>query len=326
VAVGLGLSFLTSFVLARKMVAPILALQSGAARIGTGALDQTIDVRTGDELEGLGEEFNRMSTRLRASYASLNQKVEEAEQAAEEIKRLAESLERRVAERTTELAAANRELEAFSYSVSHDLRTPLRSIDGFSQALLEDYGEKLDAPGKEYVARVRTASQRMGQLIDDLLGLSRTTRHKMQVEDVNLTELASVVVAEIKQRQPERQVEFAIAPEVTVKGDGKLLRITLENLLGNAWKFTAKQPQARIEFGVTQHEGKPAYFVRDNGAGFDMTYADKLFGAFQRLHQANEFEGTGIGLATVQRIIHRHGGKVWAEGAVGQGATFYFTL
>jgi light-regulated signal transduction histidine kinase (bacteriophytochrome) len=166
----------------------------------------------------------------------------------------------------------------------------------------------------------------MGQLIDDLLGLSRTTRHKMQVEDVNLTELASVVAAEIEQRQPERQVEVAIAPDLVVKGDGKLLRIALENLLGNAWKFTAKQPKARIEFGVTQSEGKPAYFVRDNGAGFDMAFADKLFGAFQRLHQANEFEGTGIGLATVQRIIHRHGGRIWAEGAVGQGATFYFTL
>jgi signal transduction histidine kinase len=256
-----------------------------------------------------------LSLALVRLYEKLRLELGQRTQAEEELGRRAVALE-----------SANKELEAFCYSVSHDLRTPLRSIDGFSQALLEDYGEKMDAPGKEYLTRMRSASQRMAQLIDDLLGLSRMTRNKMQVGDVNLSGVASAVASEIKQRQPERQAEFAIAPGVMVKGDAKLLRIALENLLGNAWKFTAKQPQARIEFGVTQHEGKPAYFVRDNGAGFDMTYADKLFGAFQRLHQANEFEGTGIGLATVQRIIHRHGGKVWAEGAVGQGATFYFTL
>jgi two-component system NtrC family sensor kinase len=326
VIIGLGLSFLASVVMARKMVAPILALQSGAARIGAGMLDQTIRVRTGDELEELGEEFNRMSTQLRASYASLNHQVEEAERAAQDIKQLADSLEHRVAERTAELTATNSELEAFSYSVSHDLRTPLRSIDGFSQALLEDYGEKLDSTGQEYLRRVRAATQRMGQLIDDLLGLSRTTRTKMEVQDVDLSGLVEAVAADLKQRQPERQTEFAIAPGAMVKGDGKLLRIALENLLGNSWKFTAKQPQARIEFGVTQSDGKPAFFIRDNGAGFDMAYADKLFGAFQRLHKTDEFEGSGIGLATVQRVIHRHGGRIWAEGAVGKGATFYFTI
>ncbi|HLF04875.1 MAG TPA: ATP-binding protein [Dehalococcoidia bacterium] len=254
----------------------------------------------------------RMTVGQRNRLSSLNTELEDRVQ--------------ELGQRTTAVEATNAELEAFCYSVSHDLRTPLRSIDGFSQALLEDYGEKLDAPGKEYVARVRTASQRMGQLIDDLLGLSRMTRNKMQVEEVNLSEIARTVAAELKERQSQRQVESVIAPDLVVKGDGKLLRIALENLLGNAWKFTSKQSHPRIEFGVTQSEGKPAYFVRDNGAGFDMAYAGKLFGAFQRLHQANEFEGTGIGLATVQRIIHRHGGKVWAEGAVGQGATFYFTL
>ncbi len=220
----------------------------------------------------------------------------------------------------------NSELESFCYSVSHDLRAPLRSIDGFSQALLEDYGEKLDVTGHDYLKRVRAATQRMGQLIDDLVGLSRTTRAKMEVHEVDLSALVEAVAADLKQRQPERQTEFAIAPGAMVKGDGKLLRIALENLLGNSWKFTAKQPQARIEFGVTQSDGKPAFFIRDNGAGFDMAYADKLFGAFQRLHKTDEFEGAGIGLATVQRVIHRHGGRIWAEGAVGKGATFYFTL
>jgi signal transduction histidine kinase len=228
--------------------------------------------------------------------------------------------------RNKAVESANRELEAFCYSVSHDLRTPLRSIDGFSQALLEDYAEKLDNQGKGYLTRVRAATQRMGQLIDDLLGLSRMSRVKMELHDVDLSGLARSVAAELQQRFPQRQVALTIAPDVAAKGDGKLLRIALENLLGNAWKFTAKQPQAKIEFGVTESEGKNAYFIRDNGAGFDMAYADKLFGAFQRLHKADEFEGTGIGLATVQRVIHRHGGRIWAEGTPGKGATFYFTL
>ncbi len=229
-------------------------------------------------------------------------------------------------ERTFELAALNKELAAFAYSVSHDLRAPLRGIDGFSQALLEDYADKLDAEGQDYLRRVRAASQRMGQLIDDLLKLSRVTRAQVRRETVDLSSLAQVVAAELEQREPERQVEFVIGEGLITKGDARLLRVMLENLLGNAWKFTAKHPRTRIEFRVTQHKGESAYFVRDDGVGFDMAYADKLFGAFQRLHSADEFEGTGIGLATVQRIIHRHGGRVWAEGAEEQGATFYFTL
>jgi len=231
-----------------------------------------------------------------------------------------------LAERTAALAAVNEELEAFAYSVSHDLRAPLRGIDGFSQVLLEDYPDKLDEQGKDYLQRVRTASQRMAQLIDDMLSLSRVTRSEMQRTTVDLSELAEMIAMELKESQPERQVEFTVAKGLTANGDARLIRVLLENLLDNAWKFTNKHPNARIEFGVTQHEGKQAYFVRDDGIGFDMTYADKLFGAFQRLHSTDEFSGTGIGLATVQRIIHRHGGSVWAEGTVGQGATFYFTF
>lgn len=225
-----------------------------------------------------------------------------------------------------QLKAANQELEAFSYSVSHDLRAPLRSIDGFSQALLEDYHDKLDDQGRGYLQRVRAASQRMAALIDDLLNLSRVTRAEMHREPVDLSALAASVVEDLRQAHPERAVEVAIQPNLAVEGDPKLLRILLVNLLGNAWKFTGKQNRPRIEFGATRNGGGPEYFVRDNGAGFDMTYARRLFGAFQRLHAMDEYPGTGIGLATVQRIVHRHGGSVRAEGKPDEGAAFYFSL
>jgi light-regulated signal transduction histidine kinase (bacteriophytochrome) len=225
-----------------------------------------------------------------------------------------------------ELELVNKELEAFSYSVSHDLRAPLRSIDGFSQALLEDYEDKLEAQGKDYLGRVRAASQRMSQLIDDLLNLSRVTRAEVRYEKVNLSALAKAIAAELRETQPERRVEFVIGEDITAHGDSHLLRVLLENLLSNAWKFTSKHPRARIEFGAIQLEGRSLYFVRDDGAGFDMDYANKLFTPFQRLHTETEFPGTGIGLATVQRIIRRHGGTIWAEGEVEKGATFYFTL
>lgn len=236
------------------------------------------------------------------------------------------NLERRVAERTAQLEAANKELEAFSYSVSHDLRAPLRSIDGFSQALLEDYADKLDEEGKKDLQRVRAATQRMGDLIDDMLNLSRVTRKEMRLETVDLSAMAQTIAAELRRSQPGRKVEFVIAEGMVTDGDGGLLKVALENLLGNAWKFSGKRCPARIDFGITPGDGDAAYFVRDNGAGFDMAYADKLFGAFQRLHDQNEFSGTGIGLATVRRIVDRHGGQVWAEGEVEKGATFYFTL
>jgi len=231
-----------------------------------------------------------------------------------------------VVERTIQLEAANRELEAFSYSVSHDLRAPLRGIDGFSQALLEDYADTLDDQGRDYLRRVRSATQRMAGLIDDLLNLSRITRGELRREAVDLSAQARSVAEQLRQAQPERQVEFHIADGLTAEGDPRLLRIALENLLGNAWKFTGKTDPAVIEFGLRRERGEAIYFVRDNGAGFDMAYAGKLFGAFQRLHDVREFEGTGIGLATVQRIIRRHGGRVWAEGESGHGATFHFTL
>lgn len=225
-----------------------------------------------------------------------------------------------------QLLAVNKELEAFSYSVSHDLRAPLRSLDGFSQALLEDYAKILDETGKDYLNRVRAASQRMGQLIDDMLNLARVTRAEMRREVVNLSQMARAVAAELRKTQPERRVEFYIAEGIVANGDARLLRVVMDNLLGNAWKYTGKHPTATIEFSMTQNDGRQIYFVRDDGAGFDMKYAEKLFGAFQRLHAMTDFSGTGIGLATVQRIIHRHGGRVWAESNVEQGTIFYFTL
>ncbi|MGA3260510.1 MAG: response regulator [Bryobacteraceae bacterium] len=225
-----------------------------------------------------------------------------------------------------ELEAKNRELEAFSYAVSHDLRAPLRAIDGFSDALISQYRDLLDDKGKHYLRRIHEGSLRMGQLIEDLLDLSRITRRALSRERVNLSDLALEIASELRAEHPQRQVEFAIAPDLAAVGDRHLLRIALQNLAANAWKFTGKCQCARIEFGVRQQDGERVYFVRDNGVGFDMAYADKLFTPFQRLHGAQEFPGTGIGLATVQRIVIRHGGRVWAEAAVGKGATFSFTL
>lgn len=242
------------------------------------------------------------------------------------IKKQSQQFERLVVERTAQLQVANKELEAFSYSVSHDLRAPLRGIDGFSQVLLEDYQDKVDEQGKNYLQRIRVATQRMAQLIDEMLNLSRIGRGEMNIRQVNLSEMAKEVADDLRRSQPERQVEIVIQDGMNVLGDSLLLRNVLENLLGNAWKYTSKHPTAHIEFGVQKQNGKDVYFVRDDGAGFDMAHTQKLFGAFQRLHTTTEFPGTGIGLATVQRIIHRHGGKVWAEGEVEKGATFYFTI
>jgi light-regulated signal transduction histidine kinase (bacteriophytochrome) len=264
--------------------------------------------------------------------AELRAEVTERQQAEHRAQELNHGLRQAI----IELQAVNRELEAFSYSVSHDLRAPLRSIDGFSQALLEDCLEQLDTAGQDYLRRIRAATQRMGQLIDDLLTLSRVTRSDLHKESVDLSQLASRICTHLQQTDPERQIEFEIQPDLTTDGDPRLLNVVLENLLNNAWKFTTQQRHARIEFGAIDPGQNPeptradksivTYFVRDNGVGFDMSFVNKLFKPFQRLHGMGEFPGNGIGLATVQRVVHRHGGQVWAEGTLDQGATFYFTL
>ncbi len=244
----------------------------------------------------------------------------------EELIHYRNHLEDLVQARTAELASANNELQAFSYSVSHDLRAPLRTVDGFGQALAEDYADKLDDQGRDYINRMRRATQRMGELIDTLLNLARLARSEMHCEIISLSLLVQTVLDELRAGEPDRQIEIAVAPDVFVNADSKLLRSAVYNLLSNAWKFTSKTAAPRIEFGVKDSAGSPVYYVRDNGVGFDMALSGKLFGAFQRLHTIHEFEGVGVGLATAQRIIHRHRGEIWAEAEPGRGATFYFTL
>src|SRR5881392_1005664 len=325
--VALLAAYLLSMVLQGTISQPILALAETAKAVSTR---QDYSVRAPklgeDELGALTDAFNQMLGRIA--------------QQNDELQRYAADLERRVEERThelqerndalrrnaAELLAANTELDAFAYSVSHDLRAPLRSIDGFSQVLLEDYAGALDAAGRESLQRVRAASQRMGTLIDDLLKLARVTRVEIRTEDVDLSGMAREIAAELQRATPERLVEFAIAPGLSARGDARLLRVALDNLLRNSWKYTAKQAQPRIEFASIAANGERAFMVRDNGAGFDMQYADKLFGVFQRLHRSQDYEGTGVGLAIVHRIVERHGGRIWAEAKVDQGATFYFTL
>ena len=248
--------------------------------------------------------------------------VTERKRMEEDVQKLNEDLKQRAAQ----LEAANKELEAFSYSVSHDLRAPLRSIDGFSHVLLEDYSEQLPDEGRNYLERVRAAAQRMAVLIDDLLNLSRVTRTALRPKFINLSKMVDEIVEGLRESQPERQVTLSITPDLMVEADPHLMNIVLGNLLSNAWKFTSKREQAVIEFGQKAHVKERTFYVRDNGVGFNMEYADKLFGVFQRLHSVSEFPGTGVGLATVQRIISIHGGRIWAESTEGKGTTFYFTL
>ena len=302
------------------------------------AFDRAIEIKTDYEAEfrflPRGRPSGWMLGRGRAYYDAAGKPIRlvgvaiditARKEAEQEIRRLNAELERRVRERTAQLESTNQELEAFAYSVSHDLRAPLRSIRGFSEVLLERCAGRLDAEALEFLRRVGESSQHMGRLIDDLLKLSRVGRSELHWRAVNLSALVATIAAELRQGDPARAAQFVIQPDLRAEGDERLLKVLLDNLLDNAWKFTRHRPDARIEFGFgTQPE--PAFFVRDNGVGFDRAHAGKLFGVFQRLHSAAEFPGTGIGLATVQRIIKRHGGRVWATGALNQGATFYFTL
>jgi light-regulated signal transduction histidine kinase (bacteriophytochrome) len=268
----------------------------------------------------------RRSRQMAETNGKLHEEIAQRSKAEDEVKSLNAELEFRVTQRTAQLQAANSELEAFSYSVSHDLRAPLRHIDGFSQIMIEDYSDGLDKDGIDHLNAIRSATQEMSQLIDDMLLLSSVARGEMHRELIDLSSLAEEVMSGLKARETTRKAIIDIENGLSVWGDKRLLQIMLSNLLGNAWKFTSKQEQTVISFGREQKEGEIAFVVRDNGAGFDMNYSNKLFQAFQRLHRATEFEGTGIGLATVQRVVLRHGGRVWAEGAVGSGANFYFTV
>jgi signal transduction histidine kinase len=313
VLLTVGLTLALAVFLQRLVTAPIIHLAETAREVSRRR-DYGIRATktTDDELGVLVDGFNQMLGEIQRRDAELLESHA--------------LLERRVAERTAQLESTNKELEAFSYSVSHDLRAPLRAIDGFSQILQEDFDGRLDAAGRDSLQRVRAAAQHMAQLIDDLLKLSRVTRAELSLEEVDLSALAQEVAGELQRQSPKRTARFDIAPGLKARVDPRLLRVVLENLLDNAWKFTSGRDTAHIRFGTIPREDGLAYFVGDNGAGFDMAYAGKLFSAFQRLHDAREFPGTGIGLATVQRVIHKHGGRVWAEGEKGKGAAFYFTL
>ena len=315
-----------SDVLALPSSPPALALRLAVARAHAAFFDARLAPTPGASTAPSGH-----VQVLDEAVRTRDHALAELESKTGEIQKLNQNLERRVADRTAALEAANRELEAFSYSVSHDLRAPLRSIDGFSLALLEDYQEKLDPTGQDFLRRIRSASQRLALLIDDLLDLARVSRTAMHSERVHLSLLAHDVGVELRQAHPERGVDLVIDEDLHAWGDPRLLQLMLQNLLGNAWKFTARRSVAHIVFGVQRapdsgEAAEPTFFVRDDGAGFDQRFGDKLFRPFQRLHAASEFEGTGVGLATVSRIVHRHGGRVWAEGTPDVGATFYFTL
>jgi signal transduction histidine kinase len=299
---------LMGFFFSRTITRPLRKLAAGAEKIGGGNLDHRVGTASKNEIGGLSRAFDRMSESLKATMVSRDE------------------LEQRVQERTAQLEAANKELEAFSYSVSHDLRAPLRAIDGFSRILLEDSIENLDEEGKRVLNVIRNNTQKMGQLIDDLLVFSRLGRQEIKKSDIDMGKLATSVFKELRLSAPERKIKLNIKTLSSSQGDSSMIRQVFTNLLSNAVKFTRPKDTAAVEVGGSEEKTESIYYVKDNGVGFDMQYVNKLFGVFQRLHSTTEFEGTGVGLAIVQRIIHRHGGRVWGEGKVGEGATFYFSL
>lgn len=305
-----------------------LGLAHVLARRTTREVDSLVNaLRAYGELSDVSERaINPESSEMAELIDTFRALSAERRQATLDLQQLNAQLEQRVEERTEQLALANKELDAFAYSVSHDLRAPLRGIDGFSLALMEEFGDKLNDQGKDYLNRIRNGCLRMGKLIDEILHLSRITRCEISRKPVNLSELARQIAEENRQVEPQRALEFIVDDVPPVLADPTLMRSVMENLIGNAWKYSRNNPAARVEFGHMTTAQGPTFFLKDNGAGFNMEYADKLFLPFQRLHRADEFEGTGIGLASVQRIILRHGGRIWAEGEVGKGAVFYFML
>jgi signal transduction histidine kinase len=314
VVAALGFSLLVvvaMLLLVRRFSRPLESLADRMHEARSGRWTEPEAMNGPREIRDIGDSYNALMATLR--------------QREEQLREFNQDLEERIRQRTHALEAANKELEAFSYSASHDLRAPLRAIDGFGKALLEDYGATLDPLAQNYLQRMREAARRMSVLIDDMLRLSRVTRYEMQLSDMNMSEMAEAIAAALREQHVDHPVDFVVQPDMQVTADPELLHIMLTNLIGNAWKYTAKVAAARVEFRRTRIDHETVYVLRDNGAGFDMRFADKLFGAFQRLH-GKEFEGTGIGLAIVQRILIRHGGRIWAEAAVDKGATFYFTL
>ena len=333
-----------ALVLSRRITRPILELHSGVDQLMAGNLDYRIGIQPKDEIGDLSVAFDNMAANLKQSREELEhnarelesrvehrtkeleQVSEENQRAEENILRLNDDLERQVAKRSAELQVANMELESLTYSLAHNLSSAVTEVLGLNHKLKERYAEALDEKGKSYHERIYSGTQRMSKLIDDILHISYLTRITMRYETIDLSMTAESIAGKIREREPDRQVEFIIQPGISVDAHPQMIYELLESLLENAWKFTSKLEIARIEFGYTNIKGQTEYFVRDNGYGFDIAYADKLFRPFQRLHTQDEFEGTGIGLATVQRIVNRHGGEVWAEGEVDKGATFYFTL
>jgi signal transduction histidine kinase len=302
---GLALVALTTGIAAwlihRKVLAPIRKLEQATREVAAGNWSYQLAIAGDDEIGEMSRNFDAMTGALRASFAQIERSNQE-------------------------LAALNKEIESFSYSVSHDLRAPLRSMDGFSLALLEDYGDKLDEDARDSLTRIRNASQRMGRLIDELLGLSRVTRTELSIKSINLSAMVREIAESLQHQQPQRSVQWQIDDGMTVRADRALMQIAMQNLLENAWKFTAKTDKPVIRVGTVERNGEKACYVADNGVGFDMSYSDRLFGAFQRLHHESEFSGTGIGLAIVQRIFRRHEGKIWAQAQPGHGATFFFSF